>query len=146
MRQCLGIHRAWKADLAAVREADLDRLAELRLSRARRCRAWTRLRDAGVAVIVVTGSIAILTPPSRTSSSPCWYSRRHANTWLALTSYLRAITATEVPGVSVSSTIRRFSSIERRCRAPPRRPIESVVITSLNVSTYFYVDTYCVLD
>lgn len=54
------------------------------------------------------------------------------------------ISATDVPGTSVSSTIRRFSSIERRWREPLRRPKESVVNSSLELSAYFYADTYYV--
>jgi len=51
------------------------------------------------------------------SSNPCRYNLRHANTWLAFTPCARATRATDAPGPKVSSTTRRFSSTEcrRRC-------------------------------
>lgn len=53
------------------------------------------------------------TCPFGSPSSPLWYNLRQPNTRLAFTSCLRATTATEAPRTSVSSTIRRFSSIVR---------------------------------
>src|SRR5438094_1886118 len=56
--------------------------------------------------------IARLAPPSR----PARYSLRQPKTWLALTPWARATSATDAPSASVASTIRRFSSIGRYCR------------------------------
>jgi Phage integrase family len=46
----------------------------------------------------------------RSFSRPCLWALRHANTWFAFTANSRATRATDAPGVSVASTIRRFCS------------------------------------
>src|ERR1700691_6781593 len=49
-------------------------------------------------------------------SLPATYSRRHPNTWFALTPCARATRATDAPGASVSSTTPRRSATLRRRR------------------------------
>ena len=65
-----------------------------------------------------------LAPPKSSSR----YSLRQPNTWLALMPCARATRATDAPSTNVSSTIRRFSVILRRCRwAAPNDSLLAVI-------------------
>ena len=91
------------------------------------------LLDRAVSLAVSTTRTGNSPRPSLVpcSSSPRWYCRRQVNTWFALTPCARATRATDAPGCSVSSTIRRFSSTERRRRR------STLLTTALyEVSTY----------
>ncbi len=71
-------------------------------------------RGAGKLSLTRTGSNFMA--GLRSPSLPATYSRRHPNTWFALTPCARATRATDAPSTNVSSTIARFSAILRRCR------------------------------
>src|SRR5262245_30295187 len=70
----------------------------------------------GIASEIFTGiSVSGESLPNR----PFRYCVRHLNTWFAFTPFARATSATDAPGLNVSSTIRRRSSFERNSRWPP---------------------------
>src|SRR5713226_7072594 len=72
-------------------------------------------------------------------SRPSRYFLRQSTTWLALTACRRATRATDAPAANVSSTIRRFSSTERRCLFTC---LAVSIATCSEVSIYPLVDTY----
>src|SRR5271154_468195 len=94
-------------------------------------------RGAGKLSLTRTGSNFMA--GLRSPSLPARYNRRQPNTWLALMPCPRATRATDAPSTRVSSTIRRFSAILRRCRGAalnnsPLLAIPSVTCREVSIS------------
>jgi hypothetical protein len=90
---------------------------------------WIDAEDgAGVGIEATSGITTLLgsatTVTGRSFACGCFaaqptlflYSYRHWKTWLAFTPFSRATRAIDAPGISVASTIRRFSSVVRWTR------------------------------
>jgi hypothetical protein len=73
--------------------------------------------SAAVTGAIVIGRIGARSFDSTDSTPNC---RRQVQSWLALRSCRRAISAIDVPSSRLSSTIRRFSSVVHDRRFPPQ--------------------------